>query len=156
MFWPLQLNFKVSRVPKDSQVPILQVWVSSSHSLKVGLWHFLLVVVLYIIHVAMNLDLETVMMAKSMKKGAKKCGKFVKNVFWIFEKSPWEHFLPKKLFNFWNKFLYFQSCNYKSWNKLQLYFHENSSCFKIPFIYMFKALKKSMWIGGFLFWKFFS
>jgi hypothetical protein len=29
----------------------------------------------------MNLDLETVMMAKSMKKGAKKCGKFVKNVF---------------------------------------------------------------------------
>ncbi len=39
MFWPLQLNFEVLGVPKDSQVPISRMWVSSSHSLKVGLRH---------------------------------------------------------------------------------------------------------------------
>ncbi len=37
MFWPLQSNSKVSGVPENSQVPISGVWVSSSHSLKVGL-----------------------------------------------------------------------------------------------------------------------
>jgi len=39
VFWPLQWNFEISGIPKDSQVPILGVWVSSSHSLNVGLWH---------------------------------------------------------------------------------------------------------------------
>ncbi len=39
MFWPLQSNSELSRVLEDSQVPISGVWVSSSHSLKVGLWH---------------------------------------------------------------------------------------------------------------------
>jgi hypothetical protein len=37
MFWPLQLSSEVWRVPEDSQVPISGVWVSSSHSLNVGL-----------------------------------------------------------------------------------------------------------------------
>jgi ATP-dependent DNA helicase PIF1 len=37
--WPLQSNPKVLGVPEDSQVPILGVWISSSHSLKVELQH---------------------------------------------------------------------------------------------------------------------
>jgi hypothetical protein len=37
VFCPLQLNSEILGVPEDSQVPILGVWVSSSHSLKVGL-----------------------------------------------------------------------------------------------------------------------
>jgi ribulose kinase len=37
-FWPLQSNCKLLGVPENSQVPISGVWVSSSHSLKVGLW----------------------------------------------------------------------------------------------------------------------
>jgi len=36
MFWPLQLSSEVLGVPKDSQVPISGVWVSSSHSSKSG------------------------------------------------------------------------------------------------------------------------
>jgi hypothetical protein len=32
VFWPLQLNYEISRVPVDSQIPISGVWVSSSHS----------------------------------------------------------------------------------------------------------------------------
>jgi hypothetical protein len=32
VFWPLQPNSEVSRVPTDFQVPISGVWVSSSHS----------------------------------------------------------------------------------------------------------------------------
>jgi len=36
VFWPLQSNFEVSRVPEDSQVPISGVWVSSLHSSKSG------------------------------------------------------------------------------------------------------------------------
>ncbi len=39
MFWPLRLNSKLSIIPEDSQVPISGVWVSSSHSLKIGLRH---------------------------------------------------------------------------------------------------------------------
>ncbi len=39
MFWPLQSNSEVLRVPIDSQIPISRVWISSSHSLKVGLRH---------------------------------------------------------------------------------------------------------------------
>jgi hypothetical protein len=31
VFWPLQLRFKFLRVPKDSQVPFLGVWVATSH-----------------------------------------------------------------------------------------------------------------------------
>jgi hypothetical protein len=38
VFWPLKLNSKVLRVPTNSQVPILGVRESSSHSSKVGLW----------------------------------------------------------------------------------------------------------------------
>jgi len=37
VFGPLQSNFEISKVPKDSQVPISRVWVSSSHFLKIGL-----------------------------------------------------------------------------------------------------------------------
>jgi hypothetical protein len=37
VFWPLQLSSEILRVLKDSQVPISGVWVSSSHSLKIGL-----------------------------------------------------------------------------------------------------------------------
>jgi hypothetical protein len=37
VFWPLQSNSEFSGVPEDSQVPILGVWMSSSHSFKVGL-----------------------------------------------------------------------------------------------------------------------
>jgi hypothetical protein len=40
VFWPLQLNSKFSGVSEDSQVPISGVWMSSSHSFKVGLRHF--------------------------------------------------------------------------------------------------------------------
>jgi hypothetical protein len=36
VFWPLQSNSEVLRVPEDSQVPILGMWVSSSHSFKSG------------------------------------------------------------------------------------------------------------------------
>ncbi len=36
MFWPLQSNSEVSGISKDSQVPILGVWVSPSHSSKSG------------------------------------------------------------------------------------------------------------------------
>jgi len=39
VFWPLQLNSEVLGVSEDSQVSISGVWVSSSHSPKVGLWH---------------------------------------------------------------------------------------------------------------------
>ncbi len=39
MFWPLKSNSEFSGVPKDSQVPISGVWVSSSHSFEVGLRH---------------------------------------------------------------------------------------------------------------------
>ncbi len=39
LFWPLQLNSEVSGVSEDSQVPILGVWMSSSHSSKSGLRH---------------------------------------------------------------------------------------------------------------------
>jgi hypothetical protein len=49
------------------------------------------------------------------------CGQSLKTLFFIFEKSPWENYLLKKLF------FYFQSYNYKK-------FHENSPCFKNPFI----------------------
>jgi hypothetical protein len=34
------------------------------------------------------------------------------------EKSPWEHYISRKLFYFWNKFLYFQSCNWKKFTKI--------------------------------------
>jgi len=40
VFWLLQLNSEFSGVSEDSQVPISGVWVSSSHSFKVGLWHY--------------------------------------------------------------------------------------------------------------------
>jgi hypothetical protein len=40
VFWHLQSNSKISGVPEDSQVPISRVWVSSSHPLKVRLWHW--------------------------------------------------------------------------------------------------------------------
>jgi len=36
VFWPMQSNSKVSEVPEDSQIPILGVWVSSSHFSKSG------------------------------------------------------------------------------------------------------------------------
>jgi len=36
VFWPLKSSSKISRVAKDSQVPISGVWVSSSHSSKSG------------------------------------------------------------------------------------------------------------------------
>jgi hypothetical protein len=39
VFWPLKSNSEFSGVPKDSQVPISGVWVSSSHSFEVGLRH---------------------------------------------------------------------------------------------------------------------
>jgi hypothetical protein len=36
VFWPLQSSSKVLGVSEDSQVPILEVWVSSSHFSKNG------------------------------------------------------------------------------------------------------------------------
>jgi len=39
VFWPLQLNSEILGVPKDSQVPILRMWISSSHFRQVGLRH---------------------------------------------------------------------------------------------------------------------
>ncbi len=48
----------------------------------------------------------------------KVCGHSLKFVFQNFEKSPWEHYISKNSFNFWNKFLYFQSCNYKIFMKI--------------------------------------
>jgi hypothetical protein len=36
VFWPLQSNSEDLGVPKDSQVPISRVWMSSSHSSKSG------------------------------------------------------------------------------------------------------------------------
>ncbi len=39
VFWPLQSNSEFSRVPEDSQLPISKVWVATSHSFKLGLWH---------------------------------------------------------------------------------------------------------------------
>jgi hypothetical protein len=36
VFWPLQSNSEISGVPKDSQVPISGMWVSSSHFSKNG------------------------------------------------------------------------------------------------------------------------
>jgi hypothetical protein len=72
------------------------------------------------------MQLENKNFGENMKKEAIKR---VDNVlflnFWIFEKSPWEHYISKKLFNFLNKFVYFQSCNYKIFMK----FHHVSRFF---------------------------
>jgi len=46
------------------------------------------------------------------------CGQSFKTIFWIIEKSPWEHYISKKLLKFRNQFLYFQSCNYKIFMKI--------------------------------------
>jgi len=53
----------------------------------------------------------------------------------------------KKNKNYWNKFLYFESCNHKK-------FHANSLCFKSSFICL-KHSKKRTWIIDFIFSKVF-
>jgi hypothetical protein len=68
------------------------------------------------------------------------CGKSLKNIFWKFEKSPWEYYISKEKNYFWNKFLYFQSCNYKLFMKI----HHVSK----TFLYV-ESIQKKMWIGGF-------
>ncbi len=74
------------------------------------------------------------------------CGQSLKIVFWKLEKSPWDTIYQKINFfeiNFYN----FQVAITKfSWKFIM--FQES--------FYMFKALKKSMWIGGFLYQKSFS
>jgi len=50
---------------------------------------------------------------KQEKKSQAMCKQSLKTIFWKFEKSPWEHYMLKKLLYFLNKFLYFQSCNYE-------------------------------------------
>jgi len=46
------------------------------------------------------------------------CEQYLKTIFWKFEKSPWEHYIFFLMFYFLNKFLYFQSCNYRIFMKI--------------------------------------
>jgi hypothetical protein len=67
------------------------------------------------------------------------CGQSLKTVFWIFEKSPWEHYRSKKIILEINFYTFKVTTTKFSWQFTM--FQE--------LFYMFKTLKKSMWIGGF-------
>ncbi len=51
-------------------------------------------------------------------KSYKVCGQSLKPIFQKIEKLPWECYISKNSFNFLNKFLYFQSYNYKIFMKI--------------------------------------
>jgi hypothetical protein len=57
---------------------------------------------------------------KQEKESQIVCGQSLKTTFKIFKTSPWEHYISKKkiIISFLNKFLYFQSCNYKIFMKI--------------------------------------
>jgi hypothetical protein len=72
---------------------------------------------------------------KTKKRSQTLYGQSLKTIFLIFEKLPWEQYISKKLFYFKNKFLYFQSYNYKLFMKID---------YVSRVFLMFKALKKNM------------
>jgi hypothetical protein len=65
-----------------------------------------------------NSTIWVCMRMKARKKEPNNVWIVLKNCFWIFEKSPAEHYISQKLFYFLNKFLYFQSYNCKSFMKI--------------------------------------
>ncbi len=71
----------------------------------------------------------------------------LKNYFLKIWKITMKTLYVKKIVLFLNKFLYFQSCNYKIFMKI----YHVSKVF-----YMFKTLKKNMWTSGLFVSKIFS
>jgi hypothetical protein len=75
------------------------------------------------------------------------CGRPLKTIFRKFENSPWGHYMSKKLFKKMKNLIL---------SKLQLQnFHENSTCFKSPFICL-KHSRKTCGHVVFLYQKSFS
>jgi len=80
-----------------------------------------------------------------MKKRVTKCVDNPLNLFFEFLKNHHGNTIyQKKSFNFFNNFLYFQSCNKKKFMKIH---------HVLIILYIFKTFKKNMWIGDFLFQK---
>jgi hypothetical protein len=80
-------------------------------------------------------------------KSHKMCGQFFLTIFWIFEKSPWEHYTWKK------KNVYFlKQLSYYTFKVVTKNISWKFSMFQ-EFFHMFKAPNKSMWTSGFFCFK---